>query len=549
MWARNLLFVALGLTGLAGISATLLNANRIQDPAAFEAGASIPEDVRDVVSRIDDEFRIAWAQQKLQAADRASDLEIVRRLSLGLTGTVPSLEELRALEAKPDGQRVAWWLSRLLEDRRYADYTAERFARAFVGTENGPFLVYRRRRFVRWMSDRFADRAPYDEIVRELIAGKGLWTDEPSVNFLTVTIEGNEEGQPDSIRLAGRTTRAFLGMRIDCLQCHEDKLGNVELGSKDDTRYGEQSDFHKLAAFFAEAEISLLGIRDNNDRKYEYKYLNEDEETLVPPAVPFANDLLQGEGSLRERLARWVTDPRNKAFARSTVNRVWALMCGKPLVEPIDDIPLHGPFPPALETLASDFVEHDYDLRRLITVVAMTEAYQRSSAADFEITSEHEDAWAVFPLARLRPEQVAGSLIQSASLTTIDANAHIFAQLGRFFGQNEFVKRYGDTGEDEFDSRSGTVTQRLLMMNGDLVKNRTKKDLMNNAATRVAQLAPDNEKAVEIAYLCVLTRRPSPRELKHFAAKLEGKQGDSRSTVLEDLYWVLLNSTEFSWNH
>ncbi|MDT9120995.1 hypothetical protein RSW84_26510, partial [Escherichia coli] len=86
-----------------------------------------------------------------------------------------------------------------------------------------------------------------------------------------------------------------------------------------------------------------------------------------------------------------------------------------------------------------------------------------------ELTPEHEEKWSVFPLTRLRPEQVAGSIIQSSSLTTIDANSHIVAQLSRYAQQSGFVERYGDTGEDEFLESGGTVTQRLLLMNGELV--------------------------------------------------------------------------------
>ena len=92
----------------------------------------------------------------------------------------------------------------------------------------------------------------YDQIVRDLITAEGLWTDRPEVNFLTVTFDSND-GNPDPIRLAARTSRAFLGLRIDCLQCHNDFLGNVNLGDSDSIREGMQSDFHQLAAFYTAA--------------------------------------------------------------------------------------------------------------------------------------------------------------------------------------------------------------------------------------------------------------------------------------------------------
>ena len=112
-----------------------------------------------------------------------------------------------------------------------------------------------------------------------------------------------------------------------------------------------------------------------------------------------------------------------------------------------------------------------------------------------------------------------------------------------------FVKRYGDTGEDEFEDRGGTITQRLLMMNGNYVKDRTRSSDDLNAAARIAAIAEDDEDAIQITYLCVLTRLPSERELHHFLLALQDVSAEQRERVLEDLFWTLINSTEFSWNH
>lgn len=569
MWWRNLLFIGLCLVGLGYLGSNLLTRNRIPRPDSFDPQRTTAENFAPVVSKINAEFEADWQSPKrtepLQPTPRASDLTIARRLSLALTGTVPSLEEIRAIEARPEQDRIEWFLSRLLEDRRFADYLAERLARAYVGTEDGPFLVYRRRRFVSWLSDRLYERKtdkeqsgdkifpkvekgyPYDEIVRDLISDTGLWTDSPAVNFVTVTIDKAKDEQPDPIRLAARTSRAFLGMRIDCLQCHDDHLDKIHFGTPEAPREGTQSDFHQLAAFFSAVKSSPLGIRDQST-DYKYKYLKSDKDEVVNPATPFFDDLLTEEGTRRERLANWVTNKNNKPFARATVNRMWALMFGRPLVQPIDDIPLYGPYPPALETLVDDFVAHDYDLRRLIRLIAATQPFQADSRAEFEITEAHEKAWAAFPLTRLRPEQVAGGLIQTASLSTIDDRSHLLYQLTRFNQEKEFVKRYGDMGEDEFTDRGGTIPQRLLMMNGELVRDKTEQNILL-AVTRIAMLAPTDEKAVETIYLTVLSRRPTSDESAHFTKELTGKVRDARNDVLGDLFWVLLNSTEFSWNH
>jgi hypothetical protein len=273
----------------------------------------------------------------------------------------------------------------------------------------------------------------------------------------------------------------------------------------------------------------------------------------VQPGVPFQPELLRAGGTLRERLAGWVTHPDNLAFSRAIANRIWALLMGRPLVEPIDDIRPDDEVPPVLDLLARDFAAHGNDLRRLIQLIVASQAFQLDSRADpadpaAEITPAHEEAWAAFPITRLRPEQVVGAVLQSASLETIDHNSHIFVRIGRSIAQAQFVQRYGDEGEEEFRPQGGTIPERLLMMNGDLVGNKTSDNIFANAVGRIAALASSDAKAVETTYLVVLSRRPTPDEARYFTSQLAADK-PQRGQRLEDLYWALLNSTEFSWNH
>lgn len=500
------------------------------------------------LQQLNAQFQQAWAASGLMPAPRADDLTIARRLSLALVGTIPSLEEIRALEAWPEGERLARWVDRLLADGRFADYWSERLARAYVGSEQGDIVLFRRRRFRLWLADALAQNMPYDALVRHLLADEGVWTGQPAVNFITATIAPAGGNEPDPVRLAGRTARAFLGMRIDCLQCHDDKLGTIELGTPDQPQSGTQAHFHELAAFFAGAQISLVGVRDGQ-RPYLVKYQGDAQERSVAPRVPFGKEFFEGHGTRRAQLAHWVTHPQNRPFARATVNRVWALMFGRPLVEPVDDIPLFGPWPPGLEFLADDFVQSGYDLARLIRLIAASEPMLRDSRADFTLTPEHEAAWAAFPLSRLRPEQMAAALVQASWLKTIDGQAHVLQRLAMYGQMQQFVRRYGDLGDDEFSDQASTIPQRLLLMNGELVKERTGPQPLVTATSRLALLSRDARRQVEAAYLAVLTRRPTPQEMSHFLSRMQDDSPRRRGQALEDLYWALVNSTEFSWNH
>lgn len=549
-----LMLAAIG-SGLTVVTASLRSRPNVRQPERVQV-AYAAEDFSETVRAADRELRemalgAGVHGAELQVASPADSLTVARRLSLALVGSGLSLEELQALRSVPEDQQIRWLTSYLLEDPRWSDYFAERFSRAFVGTNDGPFLLFRRRKFNAWLSQQFSEGKPYDQVVREMIAAEGLWTDTPQVNFITATMDDENNGRADPIRLAGRTSRVFLAQRIDCLQCHDDFLGDLNFGTSENPASGIQQHFHGLAAFFsgvALPEAAVQGLKEDG-RPYEFEFLGDSEPQEVAPTVPYFQDLLPDAGKPRVRLAKWVTHPDNKAFARATVNRVWALMFSRPLVEPVDNIPLDARVPKVLDTLAEDFVAHGHDLRRLVRLISETEAFRRDSRAEFEVTEEHESAWAVFPVTQLRPEQVAGSMFQACRLTALDANSPILSRLKVFGDTQEFLKRFGDRGEDEFDSEAVTIAQRLVMMNGNLVTERTKVDLINNASTRIATLVKDNVRAVELAFLASLNREPTQRESERFVEFLDGKYGNDRSRSMGDMYWAIMNSTEFSWNH
>jgi hypothetical protein len=535
MWRRNLLFLGLVAGGVFALGAGLMPPHQPKPETRFDASAYQLPDFTDIVRRVDGAFRHTWTEQKLPIAPPAPDLTVARRLALGLMATIPSLEEIRQFEYLPEDQRLPWWIDHILQDRRFADNFAERFARAFVGTEDGPFIFYRRRRFVDWLSEQFAANRPYDQMARDLITSDGLWTDKPATNFITVTVQPDNNNQPDPVRLAGRVTRAFLGLRLDCAQCHNHPYAEWK-----------QTDFQGLSAFFGQTHLGFTGIH-NAAGEYEVKDRKTEQMHTVAPRVPFAPELLPGEGSRRWKLACWVTHPQNPYFARVAVNRVLALIAGRPLIDPVDNLESDTPTPPALELLADDFAAHGFDVHRLIRIIACTEVFRLDSAAEPEAGEAEEKAWSVFPLTRLRPDQVVGGVLQASSVATLNAESHILSRLIRFGQRNDFVKGYGDNGEDEFDGHGGTIPQRLLMMNGKLLHEKTK-DSPFNASSQIGWMAPDDAHAVEAAYLSVLTHRPTPEEAEHFQRFLADSEL-SRTQRFEDLYWTLLNSTEFSWNH
>jgi hypothetical protein len=544
----------LPLVVVAGVASLVALATRSPAPSAErrpEVGVAV-SDLGPVVERVNAEFATKWADAGLKPAGPASELQILRRLSLALCGSIPSLEEIREFQADSRSDRLEHWTRRILADTRFADYFAERLARGLVGTEQGQFIIFRRGRFVDWLSDELRKNTPYDALVRKMISETGLWTGKPAVNFITAAVN---EGDFDENKLAGKTVRAFLGQRIDCAQCHDHPFD-----------HWKQPEFEGLAAFYGQLRQTIAGVEDKTSadgKPVEYEI--EDRKTLesrvVEPAVPFHSEWLRESGSRRERLAAWVTHPANRRFERAIANRVWGLLFGRSWYEPVDDLadPVEGQHD-LLDLLGEDFREHNCDLRRLIQVIAASAPFRlaselelpedsgRSMGEEIGALKAAEASWAVFPLIRLRPEQVIGAIFQSSSIHTADQNSHWVFRALRLLQGGQFVKEYGDLGENELLDRGGTIPQRLLLMNGELAGGPTKSNPIN-AVGRIATFASTDEKCVETVYLTCLTRRPTSDELAYFVAQLQGKTGDKRREIVEDLVWTLFNSTEFSWNH
>ena len=519
----------------------------------------VDQELPTVVAQVDGYFDGMWKRQQLTPAERADELLLLRRLALSLMGTVPSLEEIRQFELDDQPDRIKRWTQRYIDDPRFADYFAERLARCFVGVENGQFVVFRRDRFVSWLSEQLAKNEPYDSIVRQLIASKGLWTGEPQTNFITAAV-ANED--LDENKLAARSVRAFLGQSMDCAQCHDHPF---------DANW-KQGHFEGVAAQFGQAETGGLGVYDKPGKKYEVQDIAALEDVEGEPdeipmrevgaVVPFGKEWVPAEGTTREQFAQWVTHPENRRFERAITNRVWGLMFGRPFITPVDDMPNPSEVEAdrdVLDMLGQDFREHNYDLKRMIVTIASSKPFHLKSVVEAgndsqadvsyeEKISLLDESWGLFPMTRLRPEQIIGSMLQASSIQTIDQNSHLFTRFRRFTNERDFVNEYGDLGDQELVEQSGTIPQALLRMNSNMTRGAVESGFFS-ACGRISNLSTTNEEALEAAYFVCLTRKPTPEEREHFLAQLGDHTDNRRNPIIEDVFWTLFNSPEFSWNH
>ena len=537
----SLLFCS-GILGLLFL--VVQSAGHIDSPPRTAAQVEASQQISGSVDRVNNWLQQHWKTQETEPALPADDLTVFRRLSLALHGTIPSLEEVRSFAGDRSEDRIERWLLKMLRDQRFADYFAERLTRMLVDNDEGPFIVFRRDRLRDWLTNALRQDRSWSDITRQLIAGDGLWTQNGHTNFVTSAFVDGEG--LDEKKLAGKTVRAFLGQRIDCAQCHDHFFADWK-----------QADFEGLAAFYGQARITPGGLIDRHKEEGEpivYEIVDPGAESgrVVEPQVPFNPSWRPAQGSRRRQLATWVTHADNRRFRRAAANRIWGLLFGRAWIEPVDDLPDPSDEHDLLDILAEEFAANDDSLHFLIRVIAQSDAFRlRSDEPDVaeDTYTRMDDNRAVFPLVRLRPEQVIGSMVQAGNILTIDQNSHLFTRFARFNNESEFIQRYGEIPEDELLQQTGTIPQALLRMNGKFTRELTKVDMLTSSSL-ILSFSADDEAVVTNSFLACLTRFPTLEERHEFTTRLSGHDGkNQRNRAIEDLFWTFFNSPEFSWNH
>jgi hypothetical protein len=469
------------------------------------------------------------------------DQTFLRRVSLDLTGRLPSPDELRRIVDDSSPDKRAQVIDRLLDSEAYAINWGRywRDAVTYHTPASGNYLRWKL--FDGWWTEQLRRNRPWSEIVTELVTASGVNDETAPVNYLTALY-----GNP--VEIAATTSRVFLGVRIQCAQCHD---------AKNEPWKREQ--FHALAAFFGRAR--LVQHKDVNGRgtpyaiecKAEGQYQMTDK---ADPArlIPMQPRMLTGESvafdtpdlERRRALARWLTSPQNPWFARCYVNRIWSALVGWGFYPAVDDLgndvaPIH---PKVLTALEQAWIASGYDMRWLFRTITLTDVYQRQ-LQPVNVTAE--DLPGVCPV-QLRAEQVFEALQNALAFnendTSIPAPAPSSAPaVQRHSGLRNMV--YMAFKEDPSAARSelhGTIPQALLLMNSRLVHMYTS----SKGKTILAELLAKprtNEEMVEALYERVLARKPAAEETQ-ICLRYIGRISD-RAEAFEDILWGLVNSTEF----
>lgn len=486
----------------------------------------------DLPARIDDQIEARLTAENLPPVPLADDAEFIRRIYLDLHGVVPTLEQVNRFLSDPSPDKRARLVDALLADARYGDNLADIWA-GYLLSPLADDPKNRSDRFRAWLATQFNTRT-WDKITHDLVTATGKMEENAAVTYL---IEGRlPRGVPD---LTDLSSRYLLGVRLNCVQCHDHPVENVKW---------KQADFWGMAAFFTQIQTPKRA-----KQVYEKGVIDDPSLTLAtlkdagmfdgylqrPPTFLGGQAMSASKTSNRAALAGWITAPQNPYFARAAVNRTWWRLFGRGIVDPVDDmhdanLPSH---PDVLQLLSQQFIESGYDLKFLTRNIVLTRAYRRTSRP-----GDSSDKLAALFGRRTIKVLSASQLYDSLEVICGPASkvTGIDAKQGARW---EFTQFFGETGDPDPTAYRRGIPHLLRQMNSGQFAGR-------NLDGLVSRLSGSGRSADEVAadlFLTILSRRPTAEESQQVKAYLE--RSSSPQTGLRELAWVLLMTSEFSLNH
>jgi hypothetical protein len=389
-----------------------------------------------------------------------------------------------------------------------------------------------------WLQQYLKRNAGYDQLVRDLLTQQAGPANPrlggPADGSAAAFYQANEF-RPEN--LAGSTARLFLGVKLECAQCHNHPFAKWT-----------RDQFWEYAAFFT--DVPQQG-RPNQPpvrgRRGEIQVPGTDQ--VVKARFLDGTEPQWKDDRTRPTLVDWMTAADNPFFARAAVNRLWTYFFGVGLVDqpdgPGDDTPAN--YPELLDELAREFVANKYDVKFLIRAITASQTYQRASAVS-DPSQEDLRLFARMPLRGLSPEQLFDSLaVATEYQDTAAPDPRVNFIGGPQSPRAQFVAKF--PAQEQKTDYQTSILQALYLMNNDFIGDRTSVQKNRTLAT-LAEQRTSTARKIESLYLVVLSRKPRPEESERFVKYVDagGAAGDPKN-ALADVFWVLLNSPEFLLNH
>ena len=474
---------------------------------------------------------------KIQPSGLTDDATFLRRVTLDLTGQLPTPDEVRGFlaDTTPTKLKRSKWIDKLIARPSYTDYWTIKWgdllqsSRKYLG-EKGTFA------FREWIRDSIATNKPYDKMARELLTSRGSSYEDPAGNYFRATREPKPTME--------KTTQVFMGVRLVCAQCHDHPFERWT-----------QNQYFQMSAFF-----SAVGLRPGYeigeeivfDQRADYDMKHPKDSRVVAPEFLVASTVpvpIPSDDRRRDALATWLASKQNPFFAKAIANRVFSYFFGRGIIDPVDDIRASNPAvnPALLDALTKDLTDHNFDIQYLMRTIANSRAYQAAITPN-EWNDKDTDNFSHAAPRRVGAEALMDAVASAAgarpNFPEVPEDTSATQLPDPHVGKDGFLDLFGRPSREsacECERRVDlSLPQALNLVNG-----RTISDAVADPKGRVAKLilgGKSDAAIVEEMYLAAFSRLPNKVESERGQKYLSG---GARAVRAQDLLWALLNSKGF----
>ncbi len=490
----------------------------------------------DPVNYIDEFVASKLKKLRIHPSGLCSDEEFLRRVSIDLTGLLPTRDEYAGFMADADPKKREKKIDELLGRKEFTEMWVSKWAEWLMIRTTQQVSTKSVVLYYQWLVDQISNNVPLDKMVQDLLSASGGTFKVPQTNYYQM--------EQDRLKISENTAQIFMGMRIQCAQCHNHPFDRWT-----------QDDYYNFAALFAQ-----VGRKTSEDSREQIIFNAGGGEVQHPVTGANAIPTFLGGGPAdltggldrRVALGKWLASPKNPYFAQNFSNRIWHHFFGVGIVEPVDDVRVSNPAsnPELLSEMAKRFTESNYNFKGMVRDICLSKAYQRSTQRN-ESNGSDELNFAHQTIRRIKAESMLD--IISEVTTTKDKFAGLplgsrAVQIANGSTSDYFLTTFGRATRETACScevkMEPTLSQALHLMNGDVINTKMAQGGVIKSL-QDKQLTP--MQIVEQLYVTCLTRKPTEPEVAALAPLFA--EGTDVNRSLDDVYWALLNSREFLFNH
>jgi hypothetical protein len=486
---------------------------------------------------IDDLVQSKLQKLRILPSEICSDQAFLRRATIDITGMLPTEEEYRSFVEDKSPDKRGKLVDRLLQRKEFAEIWAMKWAELLLVRSGGPLQISYKAIYLysNWLTEQIAGNVPLDQIVRQLLAARGGSFSTPATNFYQV--------ERDTLKTAENVTQVFMGVRVQCAQCHNHPFDRWTM-----------DDYYSFASFF-----SQIGRKEGEDYRETIVFNSGGGEVNHPVTGRVMEPKFLGGPKAdcrgkdrRQVLADWLTAPDNPFFAPSVANRIWAHFFGIGIVEPIDDVRVSNPpsNPELYQQLGRKLIEYKYDFKRVVRDICLSQTYQRAT----QTNASNEGDQRNFSHARVR--RIQSEMLRDC-ITQVTETKDKFpglplgaraVQIADGATSDYFLATFGRSSRETVcacDVRAEpTLSQALHLLNGEIVQDKIR---AGQVIERLLAAKKGPAEIIRILFVRCLGREPAAEEVDKLKKLVDGQPKPAEA--LEDVFWSLLNSREFCFNH